>query len=312
MNGLVFHVLAVLAGAGAPTAPENELLNELVTKGVVMPDGQIVRLPVPTMGEGLNEQQQAAVLTAIAPRGNVEEFLDKATNPVVLKLGKKPSATGDDVIRTVNASFVVYGDWNVLTSDEFSKGILKEGKTKNGKTEGMVSKAGYLKVPELTVRRLSTRSMPDLKEYYLYTTFKLFERVEVSATRFGVATRTPSGVIVAAKICPRFAKDKEYPNQWRAIDRNAVGDIVLGPLQPYSGAGFYAKVTRLIKPDDAIFVEFHEVCYEPRGWFGEDDNRLPSELRKIIPFEVKTFRAKLAKATLEQAEKKADEQPAEK
>ena len=122
------------------------------------------------------------------------------------------------------SSFVVYGDWNVLTSDEFSKTILKEGKAKNGKNEGMVSKAGYLKAPELAVRGLTTRSTPDLKEYFLYTTFKLFDRVELSATRFGVATKTPAGVIVAAKVDPRFAKDKEYPNQWREIGRNALGN----------------------------------------------------------------------------------------
>ena len=91
-------------------------------------------------------------------------------------MGKIPSKKGDDVIRTVNLNFVVYGDWNVLTSEQFSKGILKEGKAKNGKTEGMVSKAGYLKAPELAFRGLATRSTPNLKEYFLYTTFKLFER----------------------------------------------------------------------------------------------------------------------------------------
>ena len=88
---------------------------------------------------------------------------------------------------------------------------------------------------------------------------------------------------------------------------------MLGPLQPYSGAAFYAKVTRLIKPKNAIFVEFHQVFYEPQAWFGEDENLMPSELRKIIPFEVKQFRGKLARATLEEAEKKSGEEaPAEK
>jgi hypothetical protein len=311
MIALVFQVLTVLVAAGTPALPENALLKELVEKGVKMPDGQVVRLPVPTMAEGLDAEQQAAVLAAIAPRGKVEEFLDKGSAaPVSLKVGKIPSKMGDDVVRTVNLNFVVYGDWGVLTSDEFSKGILKEGKAKNGKNDGMVSKAGYLKAPDLAIRGLTTRSTPNLKEYYLYTTFKLFDRVELSVTRFGVATKTPAGVIVAAKVDPRLAKDKEYPNQSRDIAKNALGNPVLGKPQPYSGAGFYAKVTRLIKPKDAIFVEFHEVFYEPRAWFGEDDNLMPSELRKIIPFEVKQFRIKLLLATKEQAEKKpAEEAP---
>ncbi len=138
--------------------------------------------------------------------------------------------------------------------------------------------------------------MPSLKEYFLYTTFNLFDRVEVSATRFCMATKTPAGVIVAAKVDPRRAKDNEYPNQWRSMTRNAAGVVQLGPPQPYSGAAFYAKVTRLIKPQDTIFVEFHEVFYEPQAWFDADVNLMPAELRKIIPFEVKQFRGKLAAA----------------
>jgi hypothetical protein len=325
MNALIFQVLAVLAAANGSAASDNALLKELIEKGVEMPDGQVFCLPAPTMAEGLDADQQAAVLakTAILGKVTLERFLDKSSSaPVALKLGKKVAGkNGDDIIRTVNLGFVVYGDWNILTSDKFSKGILKEEKAKGGKTEGMVTKAGYLKAPDLAVRGISTRSTSDLKEYVLFTTFRLFERVELSETRFGVATKTPTGVIVAAKVDPRFAKDKEYPNQWREIGRNAQGNPVLGPVQqpPYSGAAFYAKVTRLLKPENAIFVEFHQVFYEPRAWFGEDDNLMPAELRKMIPFEVKTFRGKLAKATLEEAEKKekegakpAEEKPVEK
>ena len=311
MNALVFQILTVLVAAGGPTAPENTLMKVLIEKGVMMPDGQVVPLPAPTMAEGLDADQQAAVLTKVATLGKktLEQFLDEHSNaPVTLKLGKIPSKIGDDVIRTVNASFVVYGDWNVLTSDSFSKTILKEGKAKNQKTAGMVSHAVFLKPAELAVRGIATHSTADVKEYVLFTTLKLFDRVEVSSTRFGVATKTPTGVIVAAKVDRRFAKDKEYPNQWREIAKDALGNPVLGPLQPYSGGGFYAKVTRLIKPANAIFVEFHHVFYEPRGWFGEDDNLMRSKLGNIIPFMVKDFRGKLALAT----EKQADEKPAEK
>jgi len=86
-----------------------------------------------------------------------------------------------------------------------------------------------------------------------------------------------------------------------------LGNAVLGPLKPYSGAAFYAKVTRLVKPANAIFVEFHHVFYEPRAWFDEDENLMPTELRRIIPFEVKQFHVKLARATKDAAEKKPDD-----
>jgi len=311
MNALVFQILTVLVTVCAPEPPvasENALLKELVEKGVKLPDGQVVCLPAPMMAEGLNEKQQAAVLAAIAPRGKTQEFLDKfldkgSSAPVSMKLGKIASKAGDDVIRTANVCFIVYGDWGVLTSDEFSRDILKVGKPGSEKKEGMVSRAGYLKTTEQLPRGLATRAKPGVKEYFLYTTFRLFERVELSTTRFGAATKTPTGVIVAAKVDPQFAKDKEYPNQWREILKDAQGEAQLGPPQPYSGAAFYAKVTRLIKPENAIFVEFHQIFYEPRAWFGEDENLMPSQLRRIIPFKVKEFRIKLLRAT-EEAEKK--------
>ena len=65
-------------------------------------------------------------------------------------------------------------------------------------------------------------------------------------------------------------------------------------------------MTRLIKPENAIFVEFHQVFYEPEAWFGEDDNLMPSELRKIIPFEVKAIPRQARPATQDQAEKKPE------
>ena len=103
-----------------------------------------------------------------------------------------------------------------------------------------------------------------------------------------MASKTPTGVVVAAKVDPRFADDKQYPNQWRPITSNAAGNPVVGDPQPYartdakscSGAGFYAKVTRLTKPANAIFVEYHSAFYEPQAWFGpENGNLLPSELQ---------------------------------
>ena len=166
MNALAFQVLTVLAAVGGPAASENTLLKELVEKGVEMPDKHVVYLPAPTMAEGLNAEQQTAVLAktaALAPgKPTLEQFLDPSIGPVALILKKIPSKAGNDVIRTVNLHFLVYGDWNVLTSDEFSKTILE--KPNNANNNGLVSKAGYLKAPEMAVRRLATRSTPDLKE----------------------------------------------------------------------------------------------------------------------------------------------------
>jgi hypothetical protein len=309
MNLIAFQILTVLVSAGGPAAaPENTLLTELVTKGVTMPDGQVVQLPPPLMPDGLTAAQQADVLKRAAPRGNVLAFTGTQSSALLSLKVATSNAQGTDLIRTVNVCFVVYGDWEVLTSKSFSDTILRPNKANNQNNQGgtAVSKAGYLKAPEMAVRRLTARSTPNLKEYFLYTDFRLFGEVDISATRFGMATKTPTGVVVAAKVDPRFADDKQYPNQWRPIVRNAAGNPVVGEPQPYpradskgvSGAGFYAKVTRLSAPANAIFVEYHSAFYEPQSWFGVGNgSRLPAELGKIVPYQVKQFRMKLRKAS---------------
>ena len=303
MNAIAFQILTVLVAAAGPDVPQNALLNGLVNKGVTMPDGQVVPLPPPLMPEGMTAAEQAAELKQVAAKdkalhGDVEQFLNKASAATVsLKLKSKANNQGD-LIRTVDVCFVVYGDWDVLTGKAFSDSILKPNKAKGAAGGTSVDKAGNLNVPEMAARRLTTRSTPELKEYFLYTTFKLFSEVQVSATRFSVATKTPTGVVVAAAVDPRFAKDKQFPNEWSPIVRDAAGNPVVGAPQPYSGAAFYAKVTRLTVPTNAIFVEYHSAFYEPVDWFGAgNDNRLPGELKKIIPYQVKQFRIKLAKAT---------------
>jgi hypothetical protein len=312
MNAIAFHILTVLVSAGGPAVPQNALLNDLVYKGVTMPDGQVVQLPPPLMPEGMTTAEQAAVLKQVAARdkalkGDVKQFLNTTSGaPVSLKLTRQSSKQGNDLIRTVDVCFVVYGDWDVLTGKAFSDSILKPNKANKGGGGTAVEKAGNLNVPEMAARRLTTRSTPEFKEYFLYTTFKLFSEVQVSATRFSVATKTPTGVVVAAAVDPRFAKDKQFPNQWSPIVRGAGGDPVVGAPQPYSGAGFYAKVTRLTAPTNAIFVEYHSAFYEPADWFGAVNvNKLPAELRKIIPYQVQQFRRKLTAATENAAKENA-------
>ena len=161
-----------------------------------------------------------------------------------------------------------------------------------------VIKAGYLKDIESDSSRTSRPARPLLSKSIFSTPDSSFSIGSRSVLRGSVqATKTPAGVIVAAKVDPRFAKDKEYPNESRVINKNALGNPVLRPPQPYSGAGFYAKVTRLIEPANAIFVEFHEVFYEPQAWFAPDDNLMPANLKKIIPYQVKEFRRSSCKAT---------------
>ncbi len=68
MNAIAFQLLTVLVAANGPAVPQNALLNDLVNKGVTMPDGQVVQLPPPLMTEGMTTAEQAAVLKQVAAK----------------------------------------------------------------------------------------------------------------------------------------------------------------------------------------------------------------------------------------------------
>ena len=173
----------------------------------------------------------------------------------------------------------------------------------NGKSR-VVLKSGFLTDKEMRQRKLAPAAVAGVEARYLYTTFWLFERVQVSATRFSTLTRGKDFVLAAGKIDPRFDKDSEYPNQWRPLLRDVQAEIKPGPAHPFAHAGGYAKITRLKEPANAVFVEFHLVYEEPYGWF-EGVNLVKQKIPMMVQEKVRTFRRKWTAASEEKAEKKA-------
>ena len=96
----------------------------------------------------------------------------------------------------------------------------------------VVTKSGMLSDQELAARKLSATVKEGFEERFVYSTFSLFERVEISATRFAVLTRNKNAVVAAGRVDPRFAKDADYPNQWRSLLRNEQAEIQRGPVDP--------------------------------------------------------------------------------
>ncbi len=211
-----------------------------------MSDGKVYKLPQPTMADGLDAAGQRAAMEKIAGgRYKVEDLLLKSTAaPVLIKFRTLKAAEGESaIIRAVDVWFVAYGNWETLNSKEFLDSLAK-GKDTEGENR-MVSKSGFLTDEEMQKRKLKLE-MPEGEEAkFVYTTFSLFEQVEVSATRYAVVTREKNYLLAAGRIDPRFNSDAEYPNQWRPIERDAAANISLGSPHLYIGAGAYAKITRL-------------------------------------------------------------------
>ena len=150
---------------------------------------------------------------------------------------------------------------------------------------------------------LASEDTPEQVQRYFYSTFGLFDRVLVSATRRVVITRNAESVLVAATVDPRFSRSAAHPNQWQSVAEER-DELKLGPPQVYESAGLYAKVTRLAAPPGALFIEYHHAFCEPKEWFG-GSALLRSKIPMIAQDAVRKLRRRLADA--ESREQSSDE-----
>jgi hypothetical protein len=292
-------ILCVACLAATPeTAPDNSVFTELIEKGVVMSDGEAYKLPKPAMADDLDAVAQKAVIEKLAKLKNLtfDDLIDdRSSAPTVLAIRTlKDSEDESSIIRSIDLYFLVHGKWDVLNSKEFLD-TLSKSKDGSNKNE-VVSKSGFLTEEEIKKRKLKLESTPEREMKFVYTTFSLFDQVELSATRLVVATRTKTSITGASKLDERFNDDADYPNHWRSILRDAGADITYGKPKSYAGGGAYAKVTKLAEPADTIFVECHLVYEEPYGWF-EGGEMLNSKLPIVVKSKVRNFRSKLDAAS---------------
>jgi hypothetical protein len=292
---------ALFVGTAA-FAADNAVFQDLLEKGVAMSDGSTVKLPEPFLADGLDADAQQAVLQKLCrdAHSQWDDVMRKSGSaPIVMKVRTvRAGEEGTPSIRAVDLWFVVYGDWDVMTSESFLKSLAKhddEGKNSLVTRSGVVSDEELAKRPNIEIPKRSD-SKTDVETRFVYTTFRLFDRVEISATREAAITRCPDSVLAAAKIDARFNDDAEYPNQWRPLERDALAEIQLGAAHPFNQAGGYAKITRLKQPADAIVIECHLVFEEPYAWF-DGVNLVKQKTPPMVQEQARTFRRKLANAS---------------
>jgi hypothetical protein len=265
--------------------PANPLFEQLRRDGVAVTAETKAALPAPLMADGLNAADQHAVLEkVVGKRFTVRAFTGKVgTAPHVYSIRK--IAAGPDAARglAVDVSFVAYGSLDTVANRDFLENLHKKSKDRQ---------IHILTAEELHKRKLKAKSSKDREERYSHGVFLVLDRVELRAALQTMVTRQPDSQLAATRIDPRFAKDTDFPNQWRKITLDEEGQRKFGPAHPYSGAGGYLKITRLHEPKDALFIEYHLVYTEPKGWFSGADP-LTTKLPAIIQSEVRTFRREL-------------------
>jgi hypothetical protein len=245
-------------------------------------------LPPPVMADGLDKSGQRAVLErVVGNRFSVRDFTAKVgTAPHVYTI-RKIANSSEDLPRMlgVDLSFIAYGSLDTVASRDFLEGLHK--KTKDREIH-------VLNAEQLDKRKLTVESSKRREERYSHGVFIVLDRIELRAALHSVVTRQPDSLLATTRIDPRFDKDVDFPNVWRKINVDEEGQRSLGPAHPYPGVRGYLKITRLHEPNGALFLEYHLIYSEPKGWFNGADPLTP-KLPAIIQSEVRSFRQELNK-----------------
>ena len=283
--GMTVALAAVLLVRPCPAA--NELYETLISKGTELAPQETIKLPKPTLEDGLDEAaQHQAIETLLAGRYDWETFTRKAVvSPFLLKISDDNRDAGQ-IARRVDLYFVTFGSLSTLAGENYLQEQLNLAAAgEQGSGNGHVR---ILSADDLGKRNMPTSQRPrDPRWVAVEST--LLGKVLINLTTQNVKTETRDSVVIASLADPRFLDDAEYPNRWRSLTTDDAGRRQVGPPQPYGGLASYAKVTRLVEPAGALFVEYHIAFAEPQGWF-HGANLLRSKLPIVSQDMVRRFR----------------------
>jgi hypothetical protein len=271
-------------------AAEDLLLAELLHSGVRMESGAIMKLPPPTLADGLSAADQQKVLAQLADERHPIAALQRKSvvAPFVLKITDDPSVAGQTSRAChIDLWFVAYADLARVSDEKFVRQQFEAETSADANSSG--SQLIALSSADLTARHIT----PAADERIFAGTIDLFDRVRLTAAIDGRQSRSDESVVVAISVDPRFSADTQFPNSWRSMSRGTGRSLQLGAVQPYHAAGGYMKASRLAQPSGALLIEYHLVFEEPQGWFS-GSNLLRSKLPLVCQDGVRKFRRRMA------------------
>jgi hypothetical protein len=300
---LLIAWLVIAACAGHVASGKDPLLAELTERGVPVGAGLFVKLPAPTLPDGLDAAAQNAAIADVAAPSPPDDFLrNSAVAPLVLRIRSVPGTSAERVAQRVSVWFVAYGSLPALRDEKLVQQLAGAVKQEGGKFRPTVRP---LADDALRSRGLWPTATPARDGWLGSVRLPLLERVQVSGVLYGVQVATADSIVWSGKLDARFANDREFPNQWQPFLRSELGELSLGPPRPYSGFGGYIKATPLQEPAGAIFLECHVIFREPAEWFG-GANLLRSKLPIVIQENVRSFRRKLTAASRQSSTKRTE------
>jgi hypothetical protein len=266
----------------------NPIYKTLLDPGLPVGPGVRAKFPLPSMPDGLDAAKQKAVIQGlIGTDYDYQEFTRKSNvAPQLLKLRDITPSDPKAPARGVDIWFVAYGDLRELNNEKFLDRLVSAGR-------------GEGKGTSLTKDDLAKRNITllDAKhEGYGFVEFDFLEKVRLKATGRVFWSLAEESAVIAGEIDPRFRDDPQFPNQWQSLTKQG-GTQSVGPANPWSGAAFYLRITKLREPAGGLFLEQHIIFAEPTGWF-DGANLLRSKLPLVVQNNVRSIRREWSK-TLE-------------
>jgi hypothetical protein len=274
-------------GSGGPANP---VYSRLLEQGVTL-DGNTVRLPTPTIPDGLSADAQRAALKPVAGSdAAVADLLrNSVTAPQMLKV-RDQTGGGPTIVRLADLWFVVYADLDRLDPDASARKAQDAGPVE---AANMRVETKLLTPEDLQAHGLTPPGGRDgQQEWYTHSTGRLLDRIHFEVTDRTVATRSAESVIIATATVEGLDKDEQLANRWWPITTRA-GREQPGPTRPYAGGASYVKITRLASPQGALLVEGHFAFAEPRAWF-DGAPILRSKIGLVAQDQIRKLRRELA------------------
>lgn len=265
---------------------DNPLLTELLDTGVQITEDGAIKLPPPTLRDGMSASEQRKAVESVAGTRYTWDALIRKSVVAPFVLKTKFDHPLVDVARQVDLWFVAYGDLRKLQSEEFLMNQFASSEAEDG-----VIRSHVLTNDELQERGIALYHHPD-DPSFVAAELSLMERVRIKATTTTITTNSLDSVLAVSKLAADFDRDPEFPNQWHSLGRDSNGKQSVGPPHSYSGLGSYVKATRLQEPQDAIFIEYHLAFAEPANWFN-GTNLLRSKLPLVAQNMVRKMRRSL-------------------
>ncbi|HEY3790056.1 MAG TPA: hypothetical protein VGL71_14445, partial [Urbifossiella sp.] len=292
-RAIVMYSLLIFLAAIAPAQPtshedENPLFKSLLDPGLVVGPDLRVKFPEPMMPDGLTADQQKAIINKLIDSDYTFEGFTRKSQvaPNILRIRDAQPSDPKSPSRGLDTYFVAYVDLKSFDDERFLERSLNIGKGEGGKGKAITR-------DDLIKRGIDPKKLDMKKEGYAHIEFDFLDKVRLRVTGRGMASKTADSIVAAAEVDSRFRGDKEFPNEWQSLSK-ASGKLEVGPNTPYGGSGMYVKITKLIEPAGAVFVEQHIIFAEPTGWFG-GANLLRSKLPPVVTVSVRRMREAWAK-----------------